>query len=392
MKDTAMPERHSSIVGGSSAARVINCPGSAALLAQVPKEANRESFYSREGTVLHTLMELLITGKVTLDTLPPQIVLNDSVIPITASLIEDALRPAMNYWNDFLCDVDNWIIEAEVEFPGIEGAFGTCDVIGRDDELNITEITDWKFGSGKGVTAEYDGVPNEQLMFYACAAMNTYPEMFPNGCRVVLTIVQPRARDHEPITSIEVTLQDLANFAARLRNALARKETAPGRWCDFQPCKTICPHHTGPLLDLSDITPPTSDSAAYIETLRMVLNAAPIVEALIKEARAQAQLLMANGTDVEGWKLVDKRGTRSWAVPEEQLPKLLKIPKAALYETVLRSPAKVEKAAKIKVPAIIAPMVSPGVTIAPTHDKRPAISVDSDAISKIMIDVLGEDA
>lgn len=388
-----MPERHSHIVGGSSAARVINCPGSAALLAQVPKEANRESFYSREGTVLHTLMELLITNKVTLDTLPPQIVLKDSVIPITADLIEDALRPAMAYWNELLTRVDNWIIEAEVEFPGIPGAFGTCDVIGRDDVENITYISDWKFGAGKGVMAEYDGIPDEQLLFYACGARHTYPDMFPPGCNVVLTIVQPRAREHQPITSVEVSLKDLNHFELELRDALTQTSTHPGRWCDFQPCRAICPHHTGPLLDLTALEQlPAQSDYIYMPALLQVLQAAPVAEALIKEARAQAQLLLAQGVDVPGWKLVDKRGTRAWAVPEEQLPKLLKIPKAALYETTLRSPAKVEKAAKIKVPAILAPMVSPGVTIAPTHDKRPAISTDPDAISKIMIDVLGEDA
>jgi len=43
-----MPSRHSAIVGGSSAARVVNCPGSAALLASLPPIVNRDSVYSIE--------------------------------------------------------------------------------------------------------------------------------------------------------------------------------------------------------------------------------------------------------------------------------------------------------------------------------------------------------
>jgi hypothetical protein len=387
-----MPVRHSSVVGGSSAARVINCPGSKHLLAQVPIPTNRDSFYSTEGTALHTAMEMLITRKTTLAKLEGEhVVANSNEVEITASLIQSALMPAMAYWADFLIKVDHWVIEAEVEFPGIKGAFGTADVIGRDDRENITYVSDWKFGAGKGVQAEYDGIPNEQLMFYACAARNTYPGMFPDGCRIVLTIVQPRARDNDPITSTEVTLNDLDEFEDGLEFALTQDETHPGRWCDFQACRTICPHHTGPLLDLSkDTYIPTLPGSDYMPTLLKILEAAPIAEKLIKEARAQAHLLLAEGSEVPGWKLVAKRGTRQWNATEAELPKVLGVPKKDLYDAVLKSPAKVEKELKKKIPTGAAVMVSSGTTLAPAGDKRPAISASPDEISEIMIEVLGE--
>jgi hypothetical protein len=402
-----MPSRHSSVVGGSSAARVLNCPGSGALLAQLPKVTNRDSSYSIEGTALHTAMEMLITEKVTLATLPATINANGHEVEISEALIADALRPAMVYWDLFLNKVDHWQLETEVEFPGIIGAFGTCDVIGRDDRDNITYVTDWKFGAGEPVKAAYLDpddpfleIVNEQLMFYACGARNSQPQYFPSGCRVVLTIVQPRARGQEPITETEVSLEEMDDFEESLCDAIKRTETKKGRWCRFQACQTICPHFVGPLLDIEVLTksqvPVLADKSnkTYQLTLLDILNAAPTVEALIAEARAQAHLIMSDGGEVPGWKLVSKRGTRQWTVSEDQLPKLLKLPKKDLYDTKLKSPAGVEKILpkKTKLPDGITSVVSSGTTIAPANDPRPAVAADANEISKILLEVLGDEA
>jgi Protein of unknown function (DUF2800) len=400
-----MPSRHSAIVGGSSAARLVNCPGSPALLARVPKVTQHDSFYSIEGTALHEAMVQLITGQATLDQLlGTEIDVHGTLVEITPTLLHDALAPALAYWNAFLMTVDNWALEAEVEFPGIEGAFGTADVLARDDLDNITYINDWKFGAGKGVTASYISngrvVPNEQLMFYATAARHCYPEWFPAGCRVVLTIVQPRARDQEPVTSVEVTLADLDAFQAQLVHAVTMDNppTHPGHWCEFQPCKTICPHHTGPLFDLTAIgggAIPQATEPDHMDTLLRILDAAPLVENLIREARAQAHLMLGNGEPVPGWKLVAKRGTRQWTVDPGELAKQLrpfKLNKAALFDSVLKSPAQVEKLLppKTKLPNGLATLVVSGTTIAKTTDKRPAISGDPNELPRIMVEVLGE--
>ena len=353
-----MPSRHSSVVGGSTAARIINCPGSPTLLAQLPEITDRDSFYSIEGTVLHTLMERLITGKFKIDKLPVALIEKGTEIRITEALVHDAVKPAWEYWQDFLTKIDTWQLETVVQFPGIKGAFGTADVLGRDDRDNITYVTDWKFGAGEGVKAAYPDpedvfceIVNEQLLFYACGARHTQPEFFPAGCKVVLTIVQPRARGQDPITSVDVTLEEMDEFEELLRHAVTMKNppTKKGRWCRFQPCQTICPHHTGPLLDLSALnnTPALiekrPDDLVYISMLLQILEAAPMVEALIREARSQAHLILGNGGAIPGWKLVAKRGTRQWTIDEDKLPKLLSVPKASLYDTTLKSPAQVEK-------------------------------------------------
>jgi hypothetical protein len=53
--------QHSKIVGGSTAKRVINCPGSVALVAKMPPQI--ESKYAAEGTLLHACMDELLAGE-----------------------------------------------------------------------------------------------------------------------------------------------------------------------------------------------------------------------------------------------------------------------------------------------------------------------------------------
>lgn len=396
-----MPSQHSHIVGGSSAARVLNCPGSVAMQASLPAVTSRDSIYSIEGTALHSVMELLITGKTTLAKLRKKPI-TVNTIEITEALINEALVPAMAYWEELLTRVDTWQLETKVQFPGIEGAFGTADVIARDDRDNITYVTDWKFGAGEAVKAVYDELhgqhnrytTNEQLMFYACGARYTQPEFFPVGCRVVLTVVQPRARGHDPITSTEVSLQKMDKFEAELQGAVLDIKqgdtiTVKGRWCRFQNCQTICPHFTGPLIDLKALAPKVLETPNHLDVLLRILDAAPIVENLIREARTQAHLMMSNGENVPGWKLVSKRANRQWTVDAKALAKKLKLPAAKLYDTKLKSPAGIEKMG-VKIPAGLTAAVSTGTTIAPVSDKRPSVTGDPNEISKILLEVLSE--
>ena len=55
--------QHSSIVGGSTAKRVINCPGSVALVAQMPPKPS--SVYADTGTLLHNVIADVLDGKAT---------------------------------------------------------------------------------------------------------------------------------------------------------------------------------------------------------------------------------------------------------------------------------------------------------------------------------------
>ena len=81
---------HSSIVGGSTASRVINCPGSVALVAKMPPKPS--SKYADEGTLLHDVMsDLLSSDKKPTDFLGRKY--ND--ITLTQDLIDEKVMPAL---------------------------------------------------------------------------------------------------------------------------------------------------------------------------------------------------------------------------------------------------------------------------------------------------------
>ena len=149
--------QHSSIVGGSTAGRLLNCPGSYAATLALPPSANIASEYAEEGTAMHAVMQHILQARkdgIALD-------LDDLVgTPfhdriLTREHVDTMIVPALDaldeleqhYGGDFSIHA----IERSVRFPGVPGAFGTIDLVA----VNSTYVlhVDWKFGSGVGVRA-----------------------------------------------------------------------------------------------------------------------------------------------------------------------------------------------------------------------------------------------
>ena len=81
---------HSHIVGGSTAKRVINCPGSVALCQKVPPKPS--SKYADEGTLLHNVMaEILGSDKELRHVLDMEY----NGIKLNEDLIESKVKPAI---------------------------------------------------------------------------------------------------------------------------------------------------------------------------------------------------------------------------------------------------------------------------------------------------------
>ena len=81
---------HSNVVGGSTAKRVLACPGSVALVQQMPPQPS--SVHADTGTLLHnTIASILETGK------PPHEFLGATynAIELTEDLLERKLLPAL---------------------------------------------------------------------------------------------------------------------------------------------------------------------------------------------------------------------------------------------------------------------------------------------------------
>jgi hypothetical protein len=363
--------QHSKIVGGSTAKRVINCPGSVALVAEMPPQPS--SSYAEEGTLLHDEISRF---------------LGDLEYRFTCSqeLIQNKLWPAL----DLLDEIDpdktmEYAVETRVGFGDLlPGVFGSTDLMGRIGNKAI--ILDWKFGSGVPVPAE----ENEQLMFYAAAAMRT-PEaqwVFDGATEVELIIIQPPV-----IKRWTTTIERIKQFEQTLVRAvkLAQQPDAPlkngdhCRWCSAKP---VCPIMTGAVDRAVAIKMDKID----VDKIGAYLHNADLLEDWIKDLRALAEEMLKKGKPVPGWKMVPKRATRSWVKEEDAKVALLQhLKESEVIETKLVSPAAAEKllkAQKLKLPDGLTVAISSGNTIAPESDPRPAVVLIGQqlnaALSKIM--------
>ena len=92
----------------------------------------------------------------------------------------------------------------------------------------------------------------------------------------------------------------------------------------------------------ADKDPSTMDDAQICQ----IMEAAPLMRQLLEGVEKEALRRLEAGQTIAGLKLVNGRGSRVWALSEEETAdKLVKmgIPKSAIYETKLVTPAKAEK-------------------------------------------------
>ena len=357
---------HSNIVGGSTAKRVINCPGSVAMVQKMPPKLGGDA--ADEGTLCHNAMATLLEDPSLEIKSVLGMVYNDQTL--TEDLVDEKIIPAMAALTEIDPDGDmEYQIEAHVNFGNLlPNVFGSADLIGRIDDRAI--ILDWKFGRGA-----VDVEENEQLLFYAAAAMRTkgLEWAFADVSEVEMVIVQPPAVKRWTTTAARVKQfeRDLVHAVTASQNAAAPLKV--GDHCRYCPAKPICPQMTGAAeralkVQIKELDP--AKIGAYLAT-------ADLVEKWIGDLRDLAHQILESGEPVAGYKLVPKRAMRQWVDEDKAYFALSKlgVDRSELVETALLSPAKVEKIlkrSKLSLPDDIVVAVSSGTTIAPESDPRPA--------------------
>lgn len=368
--------QHSRIVGGSTAKRVINCPGSVALVDTMPPQPS--SSYADEGTLLHdTIADLLDKGGQPADHLGRKH--NDVVL--TQDLIDDKLAVALAALDDVDPEGEmEYAVESRVGFGDLlPDVFGSTDLLGRIGRRAV--VLDWKFGDGVAVSAE----ENPQLLFYAAAAMRT-PEtqwVFKDADEIELIIVQPPAVKRwlttpERVKAFEQEL--VAAVKAALKPDAPLKAGDHCRWCAAKP---ICPLMTGAV----DRMVKAKLEALPHDQIAFYLSQVPMIETFIKDLQQLAHGLLEEGQTVPGWKLVPKRATRKWIADEAKVAAWLESHGVEPYVKKLPTITDVEKIlkkAKVELPAELAPAVSTGSTLAPESDPRPAVLQIGQTLSKAM--------
>ena len=256
----------------------------------------------------------------------------------------------------------------------------TVDILNSTSTpLSVPLVTDFKFGPGVRVLALYpDGdedVLNAQLMFYAAAARHSLDKFFAGVKNIVLTIVQPQSidPDAEMVSSVTVTHAELDEFVAVYRAACEEAMSdAPhlerGPWCRFCAAKPICPAHTGPLLDLAQLTastpphggndfaaPPSKE--AYLQVLADGLTLLDAVKDLRTAFHDQAKRALEQGDTVPGYALSAGRAERHWRDDEGTTIAALRglgLARDDIVAEELRSPRQAELRAKargVKIPS-----------------------------------------
>lgn len=365
--------RKHSKLGASSAERWMNCPGSVALIDRVGVKAT--SAYADEGTAAHELGETCLADIVAPhDLIGRSITVNREIEDGSGTRTESStwevteeMADAVKVYVDYVEERNmangkcQRLLEQTFDVSHLSpGMFGSADcvLIGVDGGA-VLEVIDYKHGAGVVVDVE----DNEQLMYYAYGAYHSLAKEARRGLRkVMLTVVQPRAKTGEKIKSITYTVVDVLEFATRLQDAAARTlapdaPLVPGDWCRWCAAKGECPGLRRQATEIAGIA--FDDNNQLIESPEIIapqrvspediarfLDASEVVKMWMDAVWERAMQMAQSGSPPPGWVLVEKRGTRRW----NQIKELeawvqgdLKMPAEVLYETDLRSPAKLEK-------------------------------------------------
>jgi hypothetical protein len=386
-----MTTEHSHVMGGSTAAQRIHCPGSFKLESSLP-EGKESSDFAVQGSVYHAAMELLLIddpdgfteAQDLLDDLVGQDMGFGEQWKLTKQQIDAKIVPALQAWFDIHMEygLTDWMIEQRVSLESIvPGAFGTADIVAIDSEGRL-HILDWKFGDGVVVAVE----GNMGLGFYAGAAIyDKNPELeemledFKSV--VVLHIVQPRVGSDKCHFKWETTvgwvddLVDLAESAIKLAQG-DNPPLKPGDWCRWCDAKPICPAQKALASEALSNKP---EGMTAIE-LSAAIKTADQLKLWIAAIYEKAQLDMEKGVAVPGYKLVNKLPRRVWAIDEAKVIKALRKAKLRpkdLFEQKLITPTALENEfPKVysKVESSLVASHSSGLTVVPDTDRRQAVT------------------
>ena len=356
-------EKHSTVVGGSTAARVLGCPGSVRLTAKAPPEGE-SSEYANEGTALHEIMaELVTAGSRDTERYRGKVLHGTTIGDYHIELLDKTLNAVRTLTDPTTNKV---MVETHVALTPVPDAYGTADlVLVRDDSV---VVLDYKFGSGVMVGIE----GNKQLMFYAAALFFTHPALFLDDAgkpkNIWIAILQPTDRDGDILKFEALEIDDLVAFTRQLVRALSRDDINLGDHCRWCPAITICPKMKEAAERSLALTPDDMEPDALRDALAMASR----LDSWITQLRSYAHQFASRGHAIPDYKLVPKRAVRHYKdedVAAEQLV-TLGLPTEDLWKKTLISPAQAEKALKTKLPEGLIRARSSGTVLVPESDSR----------------------
>lgn len=381
----AHAERDHALLSASGSSRWLTCTPSARLEDQFEETT---SMYAEEGTLAHEIAELKLRRYF--------------VEPISQRAFNTRLNKMKKkefngevlYQDEMLKHTDNYLdylkgislslssqpyvaIEKKIDYSSFapEG-FGTVDglMIGGDTMY----VTDFKYGKGVAVSAE----DNSQMKLYAIGAYLEYSFLYPIK-QIHLAIIQPRLNS---ISEYTLSIDELLAWGEEIKPIALKAfngegDYASGDHCKFCRAKAQCrarAEQFSALDDFKQMKPPLITN----EEVGQFLEKGQGIAAWIKALQDYALTESLKGNEIQGWKAVEGRGSRSYVDQDKAfehlkenniaeailydripltVPKLEKELGKAEYRTLLEEPGHVQK--------------SPGKpTLAPITDKREAVT------------------
>jgi hypothetical protein len=233
-------------------------------------------------------------------------------------------------------------------------------------------MLDWKFGEGVAV----DAAENEQLLFYAAAAMRTTETSwaFKDATEIECVIIQPPTIKRWVTTPARVK-----QFERTLKSAVKLSQTPDApllvgshcRWCSAKP---ICPQMTGAV----DRALQTKMQGLDAPMISAYLKNAEMLETWISSLRELALQMLESGAKLPDYKLVAKRAIRQWTDEDKAKVALFAfgLTESEVMKSTFISPAQAEtilKKKKLVLPEGVVVSVSSGSTLASADDPRPEV-------------------
>lgn len=372
-------DRAHALLSASGAHRWMNCTPSAVLESQF---SDTTSEAAKEGTLAHEMAEAKLqhlfntqnyrkaTLTRTLNKIKKNELYQSEMDGYTDDYVAYVRKSAMEF------EKSPYIaIEKRLDLTAyIPDGFGTADCVMIGERT--LHIIDLKYGKGVPVSAE----DNPQLMIYALGALEAYKMLFAID-RVKMSIVQPRI---DNTNSSEYTVKELMEFGDKVKHYadIAIKgdgEQTPGDWCRFCRARQQCRARADKNIELAfevSKKPPLITNEEVGEYLRKGEDVAKWLSELQDYALAECLA----GRDVDGYKAVEGRGSRSWTDMDAAFEAIIEegTNEAMLYERKPLSLAQVEKLmGKAHFEDVAGEYVikNPGKpTLVPSTDKREAIT------------------
>jgi hypothetical protein len=217
-------------------------------------------------------------------------------------------------------------------------------------------------------------VPGESQCKY-CRAKGSCSALASNVMKEIGVMFQPKGNQIISIEQISAETKEV--WDAAVKDAAVKKVTLDVN------------------LDVAQQSANKDPAVMSDDQIRQIMEAAPLMRQLIEGVEKEAQRRLEAGQSIPGLKLVNGRGSRAWTLDDDQIAeKLIKmgIPKTAIYETKLVSPAKAEKLTwekrdgtkvtltdrqlKLMNQEYVAKLAGK-LTVAPESDSRPAITTNA---------------